>query len=366
MRSFPRCVTTAWIILLVALLLLPHTSRANAGETTVLNHTIRCAGSETGGNLPACRVVELGDTEVVHFRGPRRQAEKFLVKRLRELHGTGHPNLPFWTMGGKQFWGDVFIHGHWRIQRNVFSGHTRLLDPGDVRQAWGSYEGTRSYFEQIRLRRDIQPDTSHLVLLIHGIFRSKDSMGDLKQALQDEGYEVYGINYPSTQRSIDDHAQQLETILDRTIGVERVSFVTHSMGGLVLRKLLERDGDWRRELSVHRIVMLAPPNQGSAISGALKDAFPYWFLTGESGQELTPETVKNLPVPDAPVGIIAGTGEGAASGVLEGEDDGTVRVQSTKIEGMDDFTTVDAIHSFIMDHPHSVEATVSFLKTGSF
>ena len=43
------------------------------------------------------------------------------------------------TLGGKVFWGDNFIYAGWRIQENVVTGHHRLLDPDDVRQAWGTY-----------------------------------------------------------------------------------------------------------------------------------------------------------------------------------------------------------------------------------
>ena len=47
-------------------------------------------------------------------------------------------NLATRTLGGLQFWGDVCAFHGWRIQHNVFTNHFRLLDPSDVRWAWGS------------------------------------------------------------------------------------------------------------------------------------------------------------------------------------------------------------------------------------
>lgn len=49
------------------------------------------------------------------------------------------PNIPFPTLGGKQFWTDRYIYSGWRIQENVITGHSRLLDPGDMRRCWGAF-----------------------------------------------------------------------------------------------------------------------------------------------------------------------------------------------------------------------------------
>ena len=67
------------------------------------------------------------------------------------------PNIAMPTLGGKVFWGDNFIYAGWRIQENVVTGHHRLLDPGDVRQAWGTYAQCLAVLSEIRSEQNIAP-----------------------------------------------------------------------------------------------------------------------------------------------------------------------------------------------------------------
>ena len=87
------------------------------------------------------------------------------------------PSLPMPTLGGKQIWGDVFLYAGYRIQLNVYTRHHRLLSPRDLRLAAGSYEHCYQTFCRLREQRSITPVSDHVVLLLHGIFRSKDSFG---------------------------------------------------------------------------------------------------------------------------------------------------------------------------------------------
>jgi hypothetical protein len=85
-------------------------------------------------------------------------------------------NVPMKTLGGRQLWGDVrFLHG-WTIQRNVFTGHFRLLDPRDVRYAWGSFDACKARLELIRRERQLPAMQGEAVILLHGIFRSSKAM----------------------------------------------------------------------------------------------------------------------------------------------------------------------------------------------
>ena len=150
--------------------------------------------------------------------------------------------------------------------------------------------------------------------------------------------------------------------------MDTVSFVTHSLGGLLLREVLGRDSAWRRRIALGRAVMLAPPNQGAAIADALQGFTPYHLLFGDSGRAVTSEAAANLPLPPLPFGIIAG-GRGDNAGtnpLLEGDDDGVVRVAESRLPGAADFLRIDALHSFIMDHAETVSAVPQFLETGRF
>ncbi len=281
---------------------------------------------------------------------------------------NGLPNLETPTLGGKQLWGDTFVFAGWRIQENLVTGHSRLLDPDDVRRAWGTYDQCHNAFTAIRVDQGIAPRSRHLVLLLHGIFRSKDSFGDMPQRLWDAGYEASGLNYPSMQESIHVSADRLNLLLDRLQETDRVSFVTHSMGSIVLRAALAKPSAWRDRVALHRIVLIAPPSKGSAVANLLADFPPYQWLTGDAGQELTTEATAELPGLDAPFGIIAG-GRGDGEGfnpIIAGDDDGTLAVTETDLQGSLDFLLVDSLHSFVHTDAKTIEAVLTFLANGCF
>lgn len=276
------------------------------------------------------------------------------------------PPLP--TLGGKQLWGDVHVHCGYRIQRNVWTRHHRLLDPSDLRLAFGTFEHCSETLDRLSAQRRLAVQSRHLVLLLHGIFRSKDAWGPMVRALRADGYEAHAINYPSTRQSLEEHADQVSDLLSRARDVDTVSFVTHSMGGIVARVLLARDDAWRRRLAVHRLVMIATPNQGAEMATRLDDVTPLRFLTGPSLSQIRSDVAGQLPVPDVRFGIVAGVrGDGRGyNPLLPGDDDMTVSVASTMLDGAEDTLTVPAIHTFVMIHPEVVRATLRYLRTGRF
>lgn len=279
---------------------------------------------------------------------------------------AGLPNLPFPTLGGMQFWADLWVYAGWRIQENAFTAHCRLLDPSDVRLAWGSYADCRAAFEELRLRRPVRPPGTHRVLLLHGLGRTRRSMKALAAALGEAGYDAETVAYPSTRRGLAEHAIQLERLLDGLEGAEEVSFVTHSLGALVVRAALARDGDWKRRLRVGRMAMIAPPNRGSALASFLKDFPPYRWFTGPAGQDVVPGRVAKIPSPNCRFGILAGGGGGVGSRFIPGDDDGIVGVEETRLDGAEDFLRIDAGHTFMMEKPEVIRAVVNYLRTGRF
>lgn len=281
---------------------------------------------------------------------------------------TPFSNLPWPTLGGKQIWADLFIHGGWRIQRNVYTGHCRLLDRNDIRRCWGTYEHCRAVFDRQRQKRAAEPRVRHMVLLIHGLGRSADAFNQMQEALRQAGYDAASVNYPSTRQSISAHAANLEHLIEALEEVDTISFVTHSLGGLVIRDMLSRDGAWKSRLHVHRIVMIGPPNQGSHLAQKLRRVPGYQFLTGESGRELSSGFASGLPIPEAEFGIIAG-GRGNDVGfnpLLPGDDDGFVTVAETRLDGVRDHLIVNTTHGLLDDHPITIESTIRFLRTGCF
>jgi pimeloyl-ACP methyl ester carboxylesterase len=280
------------------------------------------------------------------------------------------PRFPLPTLGGKQIWADVFLYAGYRIQQNVLTRHYRLLAPTDARLAVGSWDHCHKTFTRLRETQDVQPTSDHLVLLLHGIFRSKDSFGPMTRALRADGYEAHPINYPSTRQSLEDHADQVEALLNRAEGVSTLSLVTHSMGGIVSRVLLARKrSPWRRRIKVNRLVMIATPNQGSEIALRLDNVPAFGAVAGPSLQQLHPKRASELPLPDVKFGIVAGArgDERGFNPLLTGDDDMTVTVESTKLAGAEDFyLATGAVHTFVMIRPDVVDATLRYLRTGRF
>ncbi|MEM7205436.1 MAG: lipase [Planctomycetota bacterium] len=313
------------------------------------------------------RVVVAADGQVLH-EGALEDCEQRLVARLEELHGHGRPVVRLPTLGGLQFWSDVFWYADWRIQENAFTGHHRLLDPDDWRRAWGTREACRAAFEAIRLEERVTLPADHLVLLLHGLGRTRGSLARLRRALAAAGFASAAVGYPSTRQSIEEHAAGLSGLLDALDGVKRVSFVTHSLGGIVARHTLATPAAWQQRIEVGRLAMLAPPSHGSSLADALREFLPFRLIAGPSGQELTTAEFDAVPMPTCRFGIVAG-GRGDGRGWnpwVPGDDDGVVGVDEARLPGAEDFTMVSGLHSFLMNDPDVVDAVVRYLTTGGF
>lgn len=207
------------------------------------------------------------------------------------------------------------------------------------------------------------------VVVLHGLGRTSRSMSKLARSMQAAGYQVVNVAYPSTRGDM----PELVNLLDNTVrdlctnDAKRVNFVTHSLGGIVVRCYLDsRDVD-----RLGRVVMLSPPNQGSEIADTLKSWWPYQLAMGPMGLQLGTGT-NDLPRRLGPVTFDLGviTGDRSLnplySSVVKGRDDGKVSVESAKIAGMRDFLVVHSSHTFIMRRRMVIDQTLHFLKNGHF
>ncbi|WP_417317398.1 esterase/lipase family protein [Emcibacter sp.] len=273
-------------------------------------------------------------------------------------------NLRLPTSGGKYFWKDLYFYAGWRIQQQIWTGHCRLLDERDARRAWGSYEHCLSQFRHFRVKHDLKFRSKHLVVLLHGLARHKNTMKKPARFLTEKGLDCYLVNYPSTFQSVEDHADQLEQTLNLLEDIETVSFVAHSLGGLVCRELLSRDADWQQRIKIGKLVMIGTPNQGARIARYLDPLWLFRTISGPSGQDVQPGKVARFALPSAPTLVIAG-GRARKSGFnpfLQEDNDGVVTVEETKVEGMTRFLLVPSIHTVIMDHPDTLKAIDEFLQ----
>lgn len=208
------------------------------------------------------------------------------------------------------------------------------------------------------------------VILLHGLMRTSTSMNSLAAALQEEGFVVVNQEYPSRNHPIEELADLavgngLATC--RKADTQRVHFVTHSLGGILVRYYLAENNI--PELG--RVVMLAPPNQGSALVD-LMALFPELEdITGPAGYQLGTKE-NSVPVKlgaaNFEVGIITGdhSVNPVMSAYLETPNDGKVTIESARLEGMTDFLVVPHSHPFIMRNDNVIGQTIYFLYFGKF
>lgn len=269
------------------------------------------------------------------------------------------------TLGGRQFWGDVqFFHGY-RIQQNVFTGHYRLLDEHDWRHASGTLEECREKLEQLRIEKKLAPMSGKGVILLHGIIRSSKSLYVMADQLRAEGFTVFPMEYPSTQISIPEAADYLNSIIEHTEGIEELHLVGHSMGGLVIRAWFSQYEDPR----IKRVVMLGTPNYGAEMADHLKRNLLFQTVFGPAGRQLVTDEaglIPMLPTPPCEFAVIAGA-RGKANGwnpLIPGDDDGTVTVNSARLRGASDFATVPLLHHALLGNRDVSKQVARFLKTG--
>ncbi len=212
------------------------------------------------------------------------------------------------------------------------------------------------------------------VVLLHGIGHTRWNMWGVEKRLRRHGFDVVNISYSSLRYGLDDLSDKVWERLAREGVWEkggRVHFVTHSMGGLVARRLLGRYRAQIKAGRLGRVVMIAPPQGGSEIADLLHRLPPYRWLYGPAGQELTTTARQKADDPlYYEAAVIAGT-KGryypVANLFFPGgacSHDGRVAVARAGHPGLAAFATVDATHSFISWRGDVQDMAASFLATG--
>lgn len=213
-----------------------------------------------------------------------------------------------------------------------------------------------------------QQTQKELVVLLHGILCSSRSMRKMQEQLEQAGYEVMNIDYPSVKHQIHELAAMIATQINaRGNDTQIIHLVGFSMGGLVIRALLY-DFDIK---PLGRILMIGTPNHGSELADALQKFWLYDKVYGPAGQQLRTD---QLAVQwwhdeiDFDLGIIAGDLSLMGGGwwFIQGDNDGLVSVESTKLDGMKDHIIVPCMHAMLPSNQTVIDQVISFLGKGRF
>jgi len=269
-----------------------------------------------------------------------------------------------------------------------------------------------SIFSDISEATDIQKKNEYVIFL-HGIGRSRRSMRFIEKYIADRGYRTYNLNYPSTKKTIQEIVlKYIPSVIEKCKGADKIHFVVHSMGGIIMRHYLQDHSLPKGS----RIVMLAAPNHGSEVTDFFRNFFLYKWIYGPAGQQLgteaeslpnilkpvvgsslrleptslRPDVGSNLRLeptslrpdvgsslrleptslrlePTIGIGVITGnTSWDPLSYLIPGQSDGKVSVESAKLKEMKDFLVVPFGHTFIMNHSIVMKQTLYFIEHGKF
>lgn len=205
------------------------------------------------------------------------------------------------------------------------------------------------------------------VVLLHGIARTSRSLSKLERGLQAAGFATLNIDYPSRKKTIAALADEIHPAILRFSDARDapLHFVGYSIGGLVVRAYVAK----YRPSRLGHVVTLGTPHGGSEVADLLKGSALYRSFYGPAGLELTTGRAGFLPVPDYPVGTIAGNrfiDPVAGLFVLPRPNDGRVSVQSAMVQGMADHIVIKASHTGLPSHVVAIAQTIAFLREGRF
>lgn len=212
-----------------------------------------------------------------------------------------------------------------------------------------------------------QSDENETAYLLHGLGRSNSAMWLLASRIEDTGFIVERIGYSSFGKTSKEIVKEITSQINSSIQNkrERVRFVGHSPGGLLIRAYL----DSNRISNLGRVVLIGTPNKGTPFVDKFHDA---WWLKLLGSMTLDLGTDKDnfpntLSEPYYRVGVIAGISDVISNeNIIPGLDDGVVPLESTKIDGMRDFIVIETGHSMMRYNEDVAKQTIQFLRNGKF
>lgn len=205
------------------------------------------------------------------------------------------------------------------------------------------------------------------IILVHGYGRTASAMNTYESYFEKHGYQVFSIGYGSLTQEIGDIQNEFDAKVDQVLNDidDRVHFVGHSMGGLMIRSYLGK----KRPKNMGNVVIVGSPSQGTEAVEYLRSKW-YFPLLGPALPSLSTRNsafLSSLIKPNYNLGVIAGkVSYGNRSQMFTGENDGLVSVESTKVEGMKDFVLMPESHYSLRQSEEVMKQILHFLRAAEF
>jgi len=212
---------------------------------------------------------------------------------------------------------------------------------------------------------------SQNVYLIHGYGSSPLFMKSIEKYLVKNNFHVTNFGYPSLTKDLVICGESLYVNIKRK-NPDTVSFVTHSMGALVLRSVINKMAADSQFPRIFRIIMVAPPNHGAEIADFFARSKILQYALGPNLEHLTTDSASlanNLPVPNGyEMGIIIGVNKKnrGFNPFIKGNNDGYLTPKSALLGTEKEDIYVSSGHSMIIHNKKVLGLIKNFLLRGTF
>ncbi|MCB9943429.1 MAG: alpha/beta fold hydrolase [Geminicoccaceae bacterium] len=186
---------------------------------------------------------------------------------------------------GYTAWSDIAMQEGWRVQHHVGDGCCRLVNPRGLVIAKGPRNEIIKDWRRYAVAGSVAVDR---VLLLHGLSRTGRIYRRISRSLTAAGFEVIAPSYPSLRQSLDDHARDMRSVLDHLSHTGNISLVGHSLGGLIVHRLIDEPGAWKDRLDLRAAVLITVPHNGSRLGARVARHPLAARLLGPSLQDCLP------------------------------------------------------------------------------
>lgn len=212
----------------------------------------------------------------------------------------------YFTLGGKQFWEDLFICLGWKIQRNITSQKMRLLDPWNIIRSEGDYQQCFDDFNKYAEAHELDiPENQHLIIMLHGFGQDSTMFGFIENELNKKGVMTAAINYPSMQRGLSGHACQLNQFVNNLQNVSSVSFVTCGVANIIVETAIAQKDKWQEKIKINKIIEINPLIKEDVFWNKVNKLGFLNFIFGPLIGELATDSISKFHhIPDTAIDVV--------------------------------------------------------------